>query len=71
MIRSSEDRLSDLPTQLCRDVYQPFAVMLKVRQRKVGAQPVVVLGNAPVSHPVKAADAFQDVEWMLDHRSYV
>jgi hypothetical protein len=49
---------------------QPFAVQVEVHQSEVRAQPVMVLGDAPVSHLVEAEDAFQDAEHMFYFRSY-
>ena len=44
---------------------QAFAVEVEVDQGEVGAQPVVVLGDASVSDLVEAEDALQDAEHML------
>ena len=38
---------------------------VEIDQREVGAQPVVGLGDASVSHLVEAEDAFQDAEHMF------
>ena len=42
-----------------------MAVLVEVHQCEAGAQPVVVLLNAPVSHLVEAEDALQDSERVL------
>ena len=48
---------------------QPFAVEIEVHQGEVRAQPVVVLGDAPVAHLVEAEDALQDTEDVFYFRS--
>lgn len=44
---------------------QSLAVLIEVDQREAGAQPVVVLLQAPVSHFVEAEDALPYPERML------
>src|SRR5277367_5199149 len=44
---------------------QPFAVQVEIAQREAGAQPVVVLLDASVSHLLEAKDTFQDPERMF------
>jgi hypothetical protein len=48
---------------------QAFAVQVEVDQREVGAEPVMVLFDAPVFHLVEAEDAFQYAESMFYFRS--
>ena len=48
---------------------KPFAVVVDIDQREAGAQPVVVLFQAPVSHLVEVEDALQDPERMFHLRS--
>ena len=57
---------SFLPPETLRpERCQPFAVQVEIAQREAGAQPVVVLLDASVSHLVEAKDTFQDPEWMF------
>ena len=44
---------------------QTFAVQVEVDQGEVGAQPVMVLCKAPVSHLVEAEDPLEDAERMF------
>lgn len=44
---------------------QPFAVQIQVCQRKVHAQPIVVLCQAAVSHLVEDEDTLQDAQGMF------
>ena len=44
---------------------QPLAVLVEIHQCEAGAQPVVILPDAPVSHLVEAEDALQYPERML------
>ena len=41
-------------------------MQVEIDQGEAGAQPVMVLGDPPVSHLVEAEDAFQDAEHMFD-----
>ena len=44
---------------------QTFAAEVQVHQRDVGAQSVVILGDASVTHRVEAEDSLQNVEHMF------
>lgn len=44
---------------------QAFAVEVEVDQREVGAEPVMVLGQASVPYLVEAKDPLQDTEGMF------
>ena len=44
---------------------QPVAVLLQVHQGEAGAQPVMVLGQAAVSHPVEAELPLQHAKDMF------
>jgi hypothetical protein len=57
---------SSPPDTLRRHHGQAFAVEIQVDQREVGAQPVMVLGQAAVPHLVEAEDTLQDAERVLD-----
>jgi hypothetical protein len=46
-------------------------MQVEIDQGEAGAQPVMVLGDPPVSHLVEAEDAFQDAEHMFYFRSYL
>ena len=55
---------------LCCEPCQPLAVQVEVDEGEVGAQPVMVPGDASVSHLVEAEDTLQDAEDMFYLRSY-
>ena len=63
-------RSGGLPTHLCREPCQPFAVQARVDDGEVGAQSVMVLRDAWGSHLVEAEDALQDAEHRFDFRPY-
>jgi len=50
-------------------VWSAVAVLIEIHQRKAGAQPIVILSQAPISHFVEAEDALQYPERMLDFGS--
>ena len=49
---------------------QVLAVQVEVDEGEVGAEPVMVLGDASVAHLVEAEDALQDTEDVFYFRSY-
>lgn len=49
---------------------QSFAVVVQIDQGEAGAQPIVVLGQAAVAHPVEAELALQHPEDMFYFGSY-
>jgi hypothetical protein len=49
---------------------QTFAVKVEIDECEVGAQPVMVLGDAPIAHFIDAEDPLQDAEGVLDFGSY-
>src|SRR5712671_3199666 len=45
-------------------------MQVEIDQGEVRAEPVMVLRDATIAHPVEAEDAFQDAEHMFYFRSY-
>ena len=45
-------------------------MQVEIDEGEVRAEPVMVLRDATIAHPVEAEDAFQDAEHMFYFRSY-
>src|ERR1035438_2478361 len=50
-------------------VWSAVGVLIEIHQREAGAESIVILSQAPISHLVEAEDALQYPERMLDFGS--